>query len=174
MIIRPEEWISKPDIDGNGFLQAWVEDGEVGFPIPIETHNVRIDDVKMDEEQDFDFILECAEKPRVYKDEDAYSIDNESHPMTLESVIPVGLFSADDDDYFIQTPRILLNGRVVATYEDSTQFGFEESDMLFSLYCLGNEYDAVMHSEFAEGVEIKEGNIISCIYWVQGWPREEL
>lgn len=36
MIIRPEEWISKPDHDGNGRLNAC----EVNFPIPIETHNV--------------------------------------------------------------------------------------------------------------------------------------
>lgn len=36
MIIRLKEWISKPDHDGNGRLNAWMEDGEVNFPIPIE------------------------------------------------------------------------------------------------------------------------------------------
>ena len=29
MIIRLKEWISKPDHDGNGRLNAWMEDGEV-------------------------------------------------------------------------------------------------------------------------------------------------
>ena len=69
-------------------------------------------------------------------------------------------------------PQILLNGKVVVTYENPTRFGFEDSDVLFSLSCLGNEYDVVMHSEFSDGTVIEEGNIISCVYWVQGWPSE--
>lgn len=78
MIIRPEEWISKPDQDGNGQLNAWMEDGEVNFPIPIETHNVFPEDVRMNEAQD---------------------------------------------------------------------------------------------SEFSDDVQMKEGNIVSCVYRVQGWPK---
>ena len=44
MIIKPEAWISKPDHDGNGLLQAWVTEGEAEFPIPIETHQVSLND----------------------------------------------------------------------------------------------------------------------------------
>ena len=158
MIIRPEEWISKPDIDGNGLLQAWMVDGEIDFPIPIETHNVFLEDVKLNENQDFDFILECADKPEVYDDEAAYSNDAR-HSMAPESVIPAGLFSASGDDDFVQSPRIILNGKVVKTYEDSTQFGFEDSDILYSLSCLGNEYDVVLHEPFSNGIKIKEEHI---------------
>lgn len=172
MIIKPEAWISKPDHDGNGLLQAWVTEGEAEFPIPIETHQVSLDDVKMDEEQNFELILECAKTPRIYKDLDAYHKDHERGSMAPESVIPVGLFSVSDDADFVQTPQILLSGKVVVTYDDPTRLGFEASDVLFSLCCLGNEYDAVMHSEFSADTEIEEGNIISCVYWVQGWPSE--
>lgn len=172
MIIRPEKWISEPDYEGNGLLQAWVTEGEAEFPIPIETHNVFPDDVKMDEKQDFNFIFECAKQPNVYHDLDAYNKDEKKGSMAPESVIPVGLFSASDDADFVQMPQILLNGKVVVTYENPTRFGFEDSDVLFSLSCLGNEYDVVMHSEFSDGTVIEEGNIISCVYWVQGWPSE--
>ena len=126
----------------------------------------------MDEEQNFELILECAKTPSVYKDLDAYHKDHERGSMAPESVIPVGLFSVSDDADFVQTPQILLSGKVVVTYDDPTRLGFEPSDVLFSLCCLGNEYDAVMHSEFSDDTEIEEGNIISCVYWVQGWPSE--
>ena len=63
MIVEPKEWISKPDGRGNGVLMALIKDSEVGFPIPIETHNVFHEDVKINKEQDFELILECAGKP---------------------------------------------------------------------------------------------------------------
>lgn len=90
MIIRPEEWISKPDHDGNGRLNAWVEDGEVNFPIPIETHNVFPEDVRMNEAQDFELILECEGKPEIYAEEDAYN-NAARHSIAPESVIPAGV-----------------------------------------------------------------------------------
>lgn len=169
MLVRPEVWISEPDCKGNGFLKAWMVDGEVEFPMPIETHNVSIEEVKIDEEQDFDFILECANIPKIYEDEKAYA-ENAQSSMASESVIPVGLFSPPGEDNKELTPHIMLNGRVVETYEDSTEFGFDESDVLYSLTCMGNEYDAVMHEGHSDGVVIKEGNTVSCVYWVQGWP----
>ena len=72
----------------------------------------------------------------------------------------------------MQSPHIFLSGKVVGIYEDSIQFGFDESDVLYSFSCLGNEYDAVMHSEFSENVQMKEGDIVSCVYRVQGWPKQ--
>ena len=86
--------------------------------------------------------------------------------MAPESVIPIGLFS------FPYDPRIILNGTVVKTYKSPAEFGFGEDDVLFSVSCLGNEYDAVYHADY-EGISIKEGNIVSCVYWVHGWPRED-
>ena len=52
MIVRPDEWITKPDENGDGFLEAWVVSGDVEFPIPIETHNVSLEDVVLDKDQD--------------------------------------------------------------------------------------------------------------------------
>lgn len=171
MIVEPKEWISKPDGSGNGVLKALIKVGEVEFPIPIETHNVFHEDVEINKEQDFELILECAGKPTVYKDEETYNKDSGT-TMNFESVIPVGLFSASRNESFVQTPHVILNGKVVKTYGNSTQFGFDESDVLYSLSCLGNEYDAVMHSEFSDNVRIEEGNIVSCVYIAQGWPSQ--
>ena len=153
MIIRLKEWISKPDHDGNGRLNAWMEDGEVNFPIPIETHNVFPEDVRMNEAQNFELILECAGKPEIYAEEDAYN--NAARHADSE-----------------QSAYIILSGKVVEIYEDSAQLGFDESDILYTLSCLGNEYDAVLHSEFSDDVQMKEGNIVSCVYRVQGWPKQ--
>ena len=171
MIVEPKEWISKPDDDGNGLLKALIKDSEVEFPIPIETHNVFHEDVEINKDQDFELILECAGKPTVYKDEETYNKET-NKSMHFESVIPVGLFSASRNESFVQTPHVILNGKVVKTYGNSTQFGFDESDVLYSLSCLGNEYDAVMHSEFSDNLRIEEGNIVSCVYRVQGWPNQ--
>lgn len=172
MIIRPEEWIEKPDENGDGFLLAWVVSGDQEYPIPIETHHVAIEDVMLNKEQEFDFILECAEKPDIFLDEDTYYNEHTSS-LASESVIPAGLFSARAEKDFVQSPRIILNGKVVKTYDDSVKYGFDEDDILYSLSCLGNEYDVVLHAEHAENINLMEGNIVSCIYWVQGWPREE-
>ena len=172
MVVMPKEWISKPDDGGNGFLKALIKNGEIELPISIETHNVFPEEVKMEKEQDFELILECASKPAVYKDEETYNKDT-SITMNIESIIPVGSFSASGDESFVRTPHIILSGIVVETYENSAKFGFDESDVLYSLSCLGNEYDAVMHSEFSDDVKIKEGNIISCVYRVLGWPKQK-
>lgn len=86
-------------------------------------------------------------------------------------MIPAGLFSASGDAVFMQGPYIILSGKVVGIYEDSAQLGFDESDILYTLSCLGNEYDAVMHSEFSNDVRMKEGNVVSCVYRVYGWPK---
>lgn len=171
MIIKPEEWISIPRDGENGLLKALMIEGEVKFPIPVETHNVFFEDVKMNKEQDFEIILECAGKPSVYENEDAYNKDT-SISMNFESVISVGLSSVSGDEKFVQTPHIILNGKVSETYEDSVHFGFDESDVLYSLSCLGNEYDAVMHSDFSDDVKIKEGNVVFCVYRVLGWPKQ--
>ena len=167
MIVRPEVWITEPDEKEEGLLKTWAGNGCTEFPLPIETHSVSLDDVALHEDQDFGLILECAAKPDVYRDEEAYLTANEHSHMASESVIPVGLFSPPCDG------RILLNGKVVKTYGDPTGYGFNKDDVLYSLSCLGSEYDAVLDAEHAEGIEIEEGNIVSCLYWVQGWPEGE-
>ena len=120
MIVEPKEWISKPVDDGNGLLKALIKDSEVEFPIPIETHNVFHEDVEINKDQDFELILECAGKPTVYKDEETYNKET-NKSMHFESVIPVGLFSASRNESFVQSPYIILNGKVVKTYGNSTQ-----------------------------------------------------
>ena len=165
MIIRPEQWLSPPDLDRNGLLKAWVIDGNTEFPIPIETHNVDQEDVLLSQDQGFELILECAEKPDVYQDADAFLKGNEHHSLAPESVIPIGLFSPPEN------ARILLNGVVARTYPDPADYGFEEDDILLTISCLGNRYDIVLPAAFADGVTIYEGNTVSCVYWVQGWPE---
>ncbi len=173
MIVRPEEWITKPDENGDGLLKAWAGSGTEEFPLPIETHNVSFDDVALQVEQDFGLILECAEKPKVYIDKEAYEKASLHYSLASESVIPVGLFPAADDPDFIRSARILLNGNVVETCENPTEYGLDEGDVLYRLTCLGEVYEAVLPAEFAKGIEIKNGNIVSCVYWVQGWPWED-
>ena len=87
-------------------------------------------------------------------------------------MIPAGVLSASGDADSEQSAYIILSGKVVEIYEDSAQLGFDESDILYTLSCLGNEYDAVLHSEFSDDVQMKEGNIVSCVYRVQGWPKQ--
>ena len=173
MLIRPEEWIIQPDGKGDGLLKAWAGNGTAEYPLPIETHNVSPDDVMLHEDQDFGLILECAEKPKVYLDEVAYESAGVYCSIASESVIPVGLFPATDDLDFVRSARILLNGNVIEICEDPTEFGFDEGDVLYRLTCLGDIYEAVLPTELTEGVEIEEGNIVSCVYWVQGWPWED-
>lgn len=172
MIVKPEEWISKPGDNGIGLLKVLMVEGEADFPILIETYNVFPEDVKIDEEQDFELILECADKPSVYKDEAAFNRDKRIS-MNFESVIPIGLFPAPGNESFVQSPHIILNGKIAITHENPIQFGFDESDVLYSFSCLGNEYDAVMYPDFSDGVRMKEGNIVSCVYRVQGWPKQK-
>ena len=173
MIIRPEEWIVQPDENGIGILKAWAGSGVAEFPLPIETHGLSEDDVALHEEQDFGLILECAQKPKVYLDEVAYESAGVYYSIASESVIPVGLFPATDDPEFVRSARILLNGNVIEICEDPTEFGFDKGDLLYRLTCLGDVYDAVLPAELADGIKIKEGNIVSCVYWVQGWPWED-
>ena len=172
MIIEPNEWIKISDDNGEGFLLGNVAEGSIEFPIPIETHNVCVDDVTIGAKQNFEIILECAERPMVFEDEDAFYKDK-AHKMASESVIPIGTFSPSGDKEFVKTPTVLMNGRVIKTYEDPVRYGFETDDVLFSISCLGVEYDAVLHRDTIDEVCIKEGNIVSCVYWVQGWPTEE-
>ena len=171
MLVRPEEWIIQPDENGDGLLKAWAGSGCTEFPIPIETHGVSAEDVALHEDQDFGLILACEEKPKVYLDEEA--CEKAYCSIASESVIPVGLFPATDDPDFVRSARILLNGNVIEICEDPTEFGFDEGDVLYRLTCLGDVYDTVLPAELADGIKIREGNIVSCVYWVQGWPWED-
>lgn len=122
MIVKPEEWISKPGDNGIGLLKVLMVEGEADFPILIETFNVFPEDVKIDEEQDFELILECADKPSVYEDEAAFNRDK-SISMNFESVIPIGLFPAPGNESFVQSPHIILNGKIAITYETLSNSG---------------------------------------------------
>ena len=48
MIVKPEEWISKPGDNGIGLLKVLMVEGEADFPILIETYNVFPEEVKID------------------------------------------------------------------------------------------------------------------------------
>ncbi len=172
MIIRPEEWIIQPDENGDALLEAWVGNEKFGFPIPIETHKASPGAVALERDQAFLLILECVEKPELCLDEEAGTSEGRRSPMAPESVIPVGLFPLSDDADFVPSPHIFMKGKVTKAYADPTEFGVEKGDALFSFSCLGNEYDAILYAELAEGIVIREGDTVSCVYRVQGWPRE--
>lgn len=173
MIIRPEEWIMIPDEEGDGLLEAWVGNEKFGFPIPIETHKVSLEDIALNRDQAFLLILECVEKPELCRDEEAGTSAGKYSSMAPESVIPVGLFPLSDDADFVPSPYIIMKGKVTKAYADPTEFGVDKGDALFSFSCLGNEYDAILYAELAEGMVIKEGDTVFCVYRVQGWPRED-
>ncbi len=166
MIVRPEEWITEPDEKEDGLLIVRAVSGDTEFPFSVETHRVSLEDVALHEDQDFGLILECAAKPDVYRDEEAYMSAKEHHSMAPESVIPAGLLSPPYD------ARIILNGTVVETYGDPTEFGFGKDDVPYSISCLGNVYDAIYHAGY-DDLTIEKGNVVSCVYWVHGWPEEE-
>lgn len=172
MLIRPESWIAEPNEEGDGFLVVWMLEGKLEFPMPIETHNVSLEDVRLGEEQDFQLLLECAEKPGIYENEEAFYRNSGQH-FAAESVIPAGLFSPTQKEDFVESPRIILTGKVVRVYENPASYGFRDGAVLFTVACQGNEFDAVLYPEIAGGAELKEGNTVSCIYWVQGWPKED-
>ena len=173
MIIRPDKWVSVPDESGCGILEATVYGESAALPIPIETQDILSEDITFGEEQDFELIFECADTPNVYPNEEEYENSDEHSAMAAESIIPAGLFSASGSEGFVPSPQIIMSGRVTKTYSDAVRYGFDEDDVLFSISCLGGEYDAVLHPEFADGAEIKIGCIVSCIYWAQGWPKED-
>ena len=173
VIVKPEEWIMVPDEEGNGLLEAWVGSGDMGFPIPIETHRASFEDISLDRDRAFLLFLECAEKPEVCREEEACTNAGKHNSMALESVIPVGLFPLSDDPDFVPSAHIIMKGIVTRTYEDPTEFEADKDDILFSFSCLGHEYDAILYAELAKGIVIKEGDIVSCVYWVHGWPRED-
>ena len=172
MIIIPQNWIKEPDENGDGFLQARVKSGDAGFPIPIETHNVALNDVALGTEQDFEFLIEGDSGIRVYTDEENY-YNSRSTSLAAESFVPAGLFSPSDDENFVQTARAIIHGKVVETYDDPAEFGFDSGDTIFTLTCLGCEFDAVIPNEAADIPKLEIGNIITGIYWIQGWPKEQ-
>ena len=172
MIVRPEEWLSEPNEYGYGLLKAWVVSGTEGFPIPIQTFDISLDEVALGEEQDFEIALECTHNPEVYPDEETY-LKNGKHSMAPEAVIPSGLFPLTDDSGFTPSPYVIMNGKVTKTYEDPTQYGFAEGDLIYTFSCLGNIYDAYLYEYFVYNVSVKEGNIVHCMYCVHGQPNND-
>ena len=67
----------------------------------------------------------------------------------------VDIVLSDNDNYafsfLIKNSRVLINNKEM---------------------CIRDRYDAVLHSEFSDDVQMKEGNIVSCVYRVQGWPKQ--
>lgn len=172
MLIEPTFWVKTPDENGDGILQVYTA-GTEDVPIPVETHNVTENDVKMNEKQEFEIVLECAELPCIYRNNEEFYNSCEHASMAAESIIPMGLFPVDDNKQFEPSGFILLHGKVTETYNNPAQFGFKENDTLFTLTCLGNEYDCMLNGEQFKKIKIEQGNIVGGVFYVQGWPAEE-
>ena len=172
MIIIPKKWINEPDEDGDGLLEARAESGEVSFPIPIETHNVALDDVTLNTEQNFEFVIEGASEIEKFANEADYE-SKRKHKTAAEFFVPAGLFSPTGDENYIQTARAIIHGKVIETYDDPTKFGFDADYVIFTMTCLGYEFDVVIPNGISDIENVEVGNIISGIYWIQGWPSED-
>lgn len=165
-----EAWIKTPDNEGNGLLKIWI-DGEVEFPLAISTHNVRIDDVSIGEEQDFTIILEAYKELEIYESEDDDSEGKDTFSMAEESVIPCGLFKTVVDDGFYPNATAIFSGRITELYDCPEEYGFEADDQLFSFVCLGNEFDCVNHTASTGEADLEVGKIVNGLFWVQGWTE---
>ncbi len=172
MLLKPTFWVSKPDENLDGILQAYVI-GANDIPFPIEMHNVAENCVTFNEEQKFELVLECAEVPEIYGDEQKFYDSVKHGKPAAQSIIPIGLFPSSADKEFEPSPLIYLNGRVTDIFETPEQIGFDESDILFSLDCLGNEFDCVLRNGQDENIKIQQGNIVGGVFYVQGWPADE-
>ena len=149
----PEKWIKAPDENGDGLLQIWLcELGEL-CTLPIETHNVSLEDVEIGSSQVFEVVFESKSNIQV------------SSSAKNESLISSGLFE--------QTSTVVIRGTVTETYDNSVEYGFEEGDMLLTISCLGNSFDLVIHEELVPAEKPQIGKTISGEFWAQGWPRKD-
>lgn len=172
MRIVPEKWIYEPKENTGGLLLAHAEGGKAEFPLPVETHNVRPEAVKLGTLQEFEVILESASGLHVYADAEVYARTADSS-FAAEAFVPCGLFSPAEERSFLQTATAILHGTVIRTCEDAAMYGFEPDDVLFRMTCLGYEFDAVVSGGKAEGIRPETGNTVCGIYWIQGWPKED-
>lgn len=170
MMVTIEKWLVEPDENGNGLLSAWLESGEISAPLPVETHNVSIDEVLIGEEQEFNIVLESKSKVDCYKDEDDYYCRSGSK-FSHESIIPAGLFAPGNTEAIQSSPRAFINGTIVELYDNAANYGFEETDALVTFVSLGYEFDAVIHEDHSAD-DYQIGNVLRGEYWVQGWPEE--
>ena len=169
MKVRPMEWIRKPDANADGLLKVELTDMEFGVPVGVETHNVSEKEVTMDQEQEFEMILESTGQTKVYRDPADYEARPDGH-MAPESIIPCGLFPAGrEDPSFEPDATVIIHGTVTKLYDDPAALGFSEDEFLYSMNCLGVELDVVASkNEITE--TITPGSIVSDVYWIQGWP----
>lgn len=170
MIIIPEEWIMEPDEKGNGLLQAELVGEEMnGISVPIETHRVKKEIVTLGKEQEFDFLLEGASEMEVYKNEEDYK-KRKTFNMASESIIPSGLFSPDNDPQFVPKGQVIISGTVLGVSDDPEKYGFDMMDDFTWFRCMDLEcYAAVYNHQTKDCLE--EGNIVSGLFWLQGWPK---
>lgn len=170
MICIPIRWIKEPDIIGNGLLEVLPVGCKEDFSMPVETHHVDLDDVKLNEEQEFNIIIEAYDIA-LYEDEDNYR-ENSGSNLAPECFIPAGLIPLEDSDEL--SGQAIINGIITKTYDDSTEFGFEPNDTLLTISCLGLEFDAVIHEDFALdfATEAKTGHVLAGGFWIQGWPAD--
>lgn len=166
-----ERWIIEPDENEDGLLRIFINGSEeTDFPLPVETHNVRKEDVAVGEQQDFSMFLDSAEIYGIYSDENDY-MENRQYQFAPECVIPTGLFTVTDNPDYVPSATALINGRVTAVYPDNPEdIGFDRDDLLIQIKVLGVYFDAVIHKEHYEDNRIESGNIISGTFWVQGYP----
>lgn len=172
MTIVPEKWLREPDNEGSGLLLAHAENGAAYLPMAIETHGVDKAGVTLEEAQDFELVFESAGDVGIYRDEDDY-LKRSGSTLAPESFIPSGTFSVGGDPGFEETATAVVTGKITETYGDPEELGFDAGDTVFTLTCLGYELDAVVHSEDAPPVRPAEGNTVSGVFWIQGWPKEE-
>lgn len=88
--------------------------------------------------------------------------------MDMESAIPIGLLLLNGKVGNEPFPGIVLSGIVGRIYDNPSQYGFADGDLLYSVSCMEHEYLAVLKAEHTSDVVISEGDIVSGAYLIRG------
>ena len=168
-----EKWIREPAGEETGFLELTLTGGEVELPIPAETRNVAMEDVTLGQSQEFAVALEGI-GVQIYENEAAYHADRTTS-FAAESLIPCGLFPADEDDAkdFFPTTHVIVQARVTDVCEDPVSRGFDPGDAVATVTCLGYEFGMILPEDnVIEKKPLTVGSIVSGLFYVWAWPEE--
>ncbi len=169
----PEKWIEQPTETDTGFLELTLTGGEVELPIPAETRNVAMEDVTLGQAQEFAVALEGI-GVSIYENEEAYYADRTTS-FAAESLVPCGLFPADEDDVkdFFPTTHAIVQARVTEVCEDPVSRGLDPGDLLCAVTCLGYEFALILpEGNVIEKKPVAVGSIVSGLFYLWAWPEE--
>ena len=172
MKVIPEKWVRLPEYGDPGRLLVTLVGGEEEIPLLVEAENVPVKSVTLGTEQEFEIWLEDADEIKLYKDERDYYAGRTSS-FAAESLIPCGTFPAGEDPGFVPSDTAIVQGRVTEICQDPVSLGFADGELPFVIQCLGYEFGVFARNANEYLKSIAVDNIISGLFWVFGWPKED-